>query len=220
MVLPSCVGNLQKGERYVVLSFSLIHRLMLYRYANMDYIFGMAIRNASPNTPVVISYNIACHWFTNLRTRMNSHWPKELLPTSQLEMRPQIPPFHEPGHGQVGHQEYSFKLSLGMGLTDREGCERIWAANNALGNATKTQGPGSRQDVIDDHLGFWNWLKYCGMGRHFFKSIIPLLIVWYRQSFDEKIYNCDPSKERSGRRPSWLHWHAPQRAGVGVGEDV
>ncbi|KIJ89698.1 hypothetical protein K443DRAFT_72397, partial [Laccaria amethystina LaAM-08-1] len=154
MVLPSCVGNLQKGERY----------------ANMDYIFGTAIRNTSPNTPVVISYDIACQWFTNLRTRMNSHWPKELLPASPLEMRPQIPAFHEPGHGQVGHQEYSFKLSLGMGLTDGEGCERIWAANNALGNATKTQGPGSRQDVIDDHFGFWNWLKYCGMGKALMKK--------------------------------------------------
>ena len=76
------------------------------------------------------------------------------------------PAFHEPGHSQAGHQEYSFKLTFGMGLTDGEGCERIWAANNALGNATKTQGPGSRQDVIDDHLGFWNWLKYSGMGRY------------------------------------------------------
>ena len=164
----------------------------------MDYIFGTAIRNASSNTPVVISYDIACQWFTNLRTRMNSHWPKELLPDSSLEIHPQIPTFHEPGHGQVGHQEYSFKLSLGMGLMDGEGCERIWAANNALGNATKTQGPGSRQDVIDDHFGFWNWLKYCGMGGLFFKSIISLLTLWYRQSFDEKIYDCDPTEERSG----------------------
>ena len=28
----------------------------------------------------------------------------------------------------------------------------------------KTQGPGSRQDVLDDHFGFWNWLKYIGLG--------------------------------------------------------
>ncbi|KAK0225740.1 hypothetical protein IW262DRAFT_1238379, partial [Armillaria fumosa] len=25
-------------------------------------------------------------------------------------------------------------------------------------------GPGMWQDLIDDHLGFWNWVKYCCMG--------------------------------------------------------
>jgi hypothetical protein len=40
-----------------------------------------------------------------------------------------------------------------------------------LGNATKMQGPGSRQDIIDDHLSFWNWLKYCGIGMSFFKTV-------------------------------------------------
>ena len=34
-----------------------------------------------------------------------------------------------------------------------------------LGNSTKTQGPGSRQDVLDDHFGFWNWQKYVGLGK-------------------------------------------------------
>ena len=38
-------------------------------------------------------------------------------------------------------------------------------AHNALGNSTKTQGPGSRQDVLDDHFRFWNWLKYIGLGK-------------------------------------------------------
>jgi hypothetical protein len=37
-----------------------------------------------------------------------------------------------------------------------------------LGNATKTQGPGSRHDVLDNHFGFWNWLKYNTMGNYLF----------------------------------------------------
>ena len=28
----------------------------------------------------------------------------------------------------------------------------------------RSQGPGSRHDVLDDHFGFWNWLKYIGLG--------------------------------------------------------
>lgn len=159
-------GTSKKANGTYLLNFRPILQLTAYRYANMDYIFGNAIRDGSPQIPVVISYDIACQWFTNLGKRMKENWPEHLQPTTSLSIRPQIPAFHEPGHGQAGHQEYSFKLTFGMGLTDGEGCERIWAANNALGNATKTQGPGSRQDVIDDHLGFWNWLKYSGMGRY------------------------------------------------------
>ncbi|EDR05358.1 uncharacterized protein LACBIDRAFT_329781 [Laccaria bicolor S238N-H82] len=74
-----------------------------------------------------------------------------------------IPAFHKPAHGQARHQEYSCKLSPGMDMTDGKCPERIWAAHNMLGNAMKTQGPGSCHDVIDDHLGFWNWCKYTSM---------------------------------------------------------
>ena len=43
--------------------------------------------------------------------------------------------------------------------------ERVWAGHNGLGNSTKTQGPGGRHDVLDDHFSFWNWLKYIGLGK-------------------------------------------------------
>lgn len=142
----------------------------------MDYVFGSAIRDVSPHLFVVISYDIACQWFKNLQSRINDHWPAELKFALDLKMRPQIPAFHEPGHGQAGHQEYSCKLSPGMGLSDGECPERIWSAHNALGNATKTQGPGSRQDVIDDHMGFWNWCKYNTMGKLHASQLIQLLI--------------------------------------------
>lgn len=138
-----------------------------YSYANMDYIFASAASRTTKHTMLVISYDIACQWFKGLYARIENLWPESLKAVGELKMRPQIPAFHEPGHGQAGHQEYSCKLSLGMGLTDGECPERIWAAHNALGNATKTQGPSSRQDVIDDHLGFWNWCKYNSMGEYF-----------------------------------------------------
>ena len=55
-------------------------------------------------------------------------------------------------------------LIPGVGLTNSEAPERIWALHNTLGSSTKLQGPGSRQDVLDAHFGFWNWLKYIGHG--------------------------------------------------------
>lgn len=71
---------------------------------------------------------------------------------------------HEPAHGKANHEKFSLNFIPGVGYSDLEGPERIWSAHNSLGNATKTQGPGSRQDVLDDHFGFWNWLKYSNLG--------------------------------------------------------
>ncbi|KAF9471312.1 hypothetical protein BDN70DRAFT_909386 [Pholiota conissans] len=146
MFLPNGVGNLQKGERY----------------ANMDYIFGSSIRNTQLES-IAISYDICCQWYTKLRERM-AQWPSEIRLAPQVKTIPLIPKFHEPAHHAKNHEQYSFNLVDGVGNSDGEVPERAWAGHNGLGNATKTQGPGSRHDVLDDHFGFWNWRKYCGIG--------------------------------------------------------
>jgi hypothetical protein len=129
----------------------------------MDYIFGAAIKGTQINH-IDVSYDIACEWFKNLRERIQSYWPQEIQPPSDLTLRPLIPKLHEPAHERKGHARYSFNFAPGVGLTDGECPERIWSAHGSLGNATKTQGPGSRHDVLDDHFGFWNWSKYVTMG--------------------------------------------------------
>ncbi|KAF9540711.1 hypothetical protein CPC08DRAFT_650802 [Agrocybe pediades] len=147
MILPSGVGNLQKGERY----------------ANMDYIFASALRS-SLMPLVVISYDIACQWFSNIYDRMTSHWPDELKIPESTKLTPAIPKLHEPAHQSKNHEMYSLNYLPGVGMSDCECPERVWGPHNALGNSNKTQGPGSRQDVLDDHFNFWNWLKYIGLG--------------------------------------------------------
>ena len=167
MILPCGAGNLHKGERYVfILLSNLSMFLAMRRYANMDYIFGSAI-SALDLLFVIISYDVACQWFTNLRSRINSDWPDEIKPKQGLHIRPLIPKLHEPAHERAGHEQYSFNYGVGVGNTDGECPERIWSGHNALGNSTKTQGLGSRQDVLDDHFGFWNWEKYKSMGTWF-----------------------------------------------------
>ncbi|KAF9471895.1 hypothetical protein BDN70DRAFT_819429 [Pholiota conissans] len=147
MFMPNGVGNLQKGERY----------------ANMDYIFASSVKNTQLDS-IAISYDICCQWFTKLRERMED-WPQDIRLPYQISITPLIPKFHEPAHKDKNHEQYSFNLVAGVGNSDGECPERAWAGHNGLGNATKTQGPGSRHDILDDHFGFWNWRKYCGMGR-------------------------------------------------------
>ncbi|KAF9470387.1 hypothetical protein BDN70DRAFT_909531 [Pholiota conissans] len=147
MIFPLGVGNLQKGERY----------------SNMDYIFGSALQFVLVNT-VLISYDIMCQWFINLFKRIDKDWPDHIKPRAGMNFIPAIPKLHEPMHKVAGHEVYSLNFIKGVGHSDCECVERVWAPHNALANSTKTQGPGSRQDVLDDHFGFWNWQKYISMG--------------------------------------------------------
>ncbi|KAF8954794.1 hypothetical protein BDZ97DRAFT_1927721 [Flammula alnicola] len=147
MILPLGVGNLQKGERY----------------PNMDYIFGSTLQFILVHL-ILISYDIMCQWFINLFKRIDEHWPDHIKPRPDMTFIPAIPKLHEPMHNAVGHEVYSLNFIKGCGHSDCECPERIWAPHNALANSTKTQGPGSRQDVFDDHFGFWNWQKYTSMG--------------------------------------------------------
>ncbi|KAF9522751.1 hypothetical protein CPB83DRAFT_871878 [Crepidotus variabilis] len=126
------------------------------RYANMDMVFASAICGTQL-AMIAISYDIVCQWFINLFNHM-SKWP-------------------EPLH----HEQYLCNLAEGVGKCDCEGCERFWAGHNALSNATKTQGPGSRQDVLDDHFSFWNWEKYAGLGLTLLWRYIAAIIERNRQ---------------------------------------
>jgi Kyakuja-Dileera-Zisupton transposase len=176
-VMPCGVGNLQKGERSI--SFNSLKNPrpnVLLRYANMDYIFGAAVTyiilsaiQLTVMLTILISYDIACQWFKNIHQRIENHWPEEIKPPPSLNLIPAIPKLHEPMHhdtrGTVDHEVYSLNYVPGVGASDCECPERFWSGHNALGNSTKTQGPGSRHDDLDDHFNFWNWQKYIGMGR-------------------------------------------------------
>lgn len=129
----------------------------------MDYIFGLVLRTLTV-TLVLISYDIACQWFTNLFKRMTEAWPMELRRNNNIKIQSAILKLHIVMHEKASHHAYNFNYICGVGLTDGECPERIWSPHNILGNATKTQGPGSRQDTLDNHFNAWNWFKYTSLG--------------------------------------------------------
>ncbi|PPR02990.1 hypothetical protein CVT24_012178 [Panaeolus cyanescens] len=149
--LPLGVANLQKGERFSV----------------MDYVFASAIKRAfSSVSDVLISYDISCQWFVNLKHRMQEiTWPNHLKLPDSLNLVPAIPKLHERMHAQgKNHQQYSLNYIPGVGLTDGECPERGWGPHNSMGNSTKSNGPGARCDIIDSTFNWWNWLKAINMG--------------------------------------------------------
>jgi len=131
----------------------------------MDFIVATTIQRMLLLLLILISYDIACQWFVNLFKRMNDHWPENLKIPSTTEVLPAIPKLHEPMHKRAKHEAFSLNFIQGIGKSDLETPERVWSVHNGLGNSTKTQGPGGRNDVLDDHFGFWNWLKYVSLGK-------------------------------------------------------
>ncbi|PBK83211.1 hypothetical protein ARMGADRAFT_1038012 [Armillaria gallica] len=134
---------------------------------------------------VIISYDIVCQWFINLDNHMKD-WPSELgtVPENMI-LTPAILKFHELVHKQENHQEFSCNLIKGMGLLDCEVPEWIWGPNNPLSNLTKTMGPRSQQDVLDNNFGMWNWQKYTGMGfpEHLVTEWEKICVEWEDAGF-------------------------------------
>ncbi|PPQ79259.1 hypothetical protein CVT24_007540 [Panaeolus cyanescens] len=102
MLLPLGMGNLQKGERY----------------SNMDYVFASAMKEYQDLPVVLISYDICCQWFKNLKSRLSHEdWPAELrLPDNQT-LIPAIPKLHKPMHHGKNHQQFSLNFIPGVGLS-------------------------------------------------------------------------------------------------------
>ncbi|PPR05872.1 hypothetical protein CVT24_006626 [Panaeolus cyanescens] len=127
-------------------------------------------------------------------------WPEHLRIPKTTTLIPAIPKLHEPMHQATNHQVFSLNFISGVGLSDLETPERVWGPHNNFGNGTKTQGPGSRQDTLDDHFGFWNWLKFIGIvegHRGFSESLDHELLAsfeticadWEADAFPKKVKN-------------------------------
>ncbi|KAF7300096.1 CxC2 domain-containing protein [Mycena kentingensis (nom. inval.)] len=145
-ILPTAVADLQKGERY----------------ANIDWIFMSLLRHLIGLLWIIVSYDIACQWSKNLKERLAALPPLVRLQAIQAllaAMRFAIPKMHVKGHILACQLLFAFWLIRGSGQVDGEGIERTWSSLGGVAASTRVSGPGSRADQLDDHLGFWNWVK-------------------------------------------------------------
>ncbi|KAF9032545.1 hypothetical protein BDZ89DRAFT_948234 [Hymenopellis radicata] len=147
MVSPQSVGNLQKGERF----------------CNSDFVACTALRDDHELKEVCFSYDIACQWIKNFLTRMET-LPEELQLPQTMETMPAIPKAHAPCHQIECQVEYAMGIQPGMGRTDGEAIERVWAFVRMCAASIKEMGPGSRADTLDDQFQFHNWCKLINLG--------------------------------------------------------
>lgn len=162
------VGDLQKGERYVLLVV-YIHQSSLtlppFSYANMDYIYASVLKHHDEKLHKVVSYDIACQWDKHLETRISA-LPPSIRPPSIGSHEAVIPKLHVQAHNPPCPTDYSYNYLPGAGRTDGEGIERTHAATGPVCSSTRQMGPGNRHDALDAHWLFWNWQKIVGMGKY------------------------------------------------------
>ncbi|KAF8171335.1 hypothetical protein BJ912DRAFT_1025200 [Pholiota molesta] len=142
--LVRSAGDLQKGEKY----------------CNMDYIILTALIGiALPR--VLITYDIACQWSKNFRSRMQA-FPEHMRIPPETKIDVAIPSWHINGHGQKCRDGFSLGYTKGAGRTCGEEVEISWSHANPLVPSVKEMGPAARHDTLNDHWNGWNFRKIVG----------------------------------------------------------
>ncbi|KAJ7017744.1 hypothetical protein C8F04DRAFT_1214941 [Mycena alexandri] len=139
---PNGLGDLQKGERY----------------ANMDYILMSALAGFD-GQELTLSYDIACQWKKNLETRMGRLPDALQLDLDAIDLDTGLPVWHALAHEDLCATLNSLNYIRGVGRSDGEGVERLWAWLNGCSYQTKEMGLGNRVDTIEDKLDAHNFLK-------------------------------------------------------------
>ncbi|KAJ7439189.1 hypothetical protein B0H11DRAFT_1752144 [Mycena galericulata] len=139
------LGDLQKGERYV----------------NMDYI-TMSALSGFDLEELALSYDIACQWEKTLPARMAKLPPDMQLDLDNIRLQCGLPVWHAAAHEKECANKNALSFLEGLGRSDGEGVERLWAFLNECSYHTKDMGIGNRADTIEDKLDSHNFMKNLG----------------------------------------------------------
>ncbi|KAJ7481680.1 hypothetical protein FB451DRAFT_1030190 [Mycena latifolia] len=188
VVRPLGLGDLQKGERY----------------ANMDYIFLSAMAGVAV-VLLAVSYDIACQWKVNLKTRATKIKDTTPIITSldDFEIQFALPVWHAVAHEVTCQTQNSLSYAQGVGRTDGEGIEWTWAVLNPVGFATKEMGDGARHDAIEDKIDHLNFEKNIGQGDLLARKLIVAIA--------ERDKQVEEFKEVDGSLTKKLHWSWQER---------
>ncbi|KAJ7694286.1 hypothetical protein B0H16DRAFT_1485748 [Mycena metata] len=111
-----------------------------------------------------VSYDIACQWKKHFNARMEK-LPKALQRNfSKLLVKCGLPVWHALTHEEECTNENNLNLLPGVGKSDGEGIECLWAILNALSFQTKEMSLGNRADTMEGKLDSHNFLKSLGHG--------------------------------------------------------
>ncbi|KAL1940996.1 hypothetical protein VTO73DRAFT_7632 [Trametes versicolor] len=151
---PNGCGDLHLGEKFPYMDYFLISTLL-----------GVIL------FLLVISYDIACQYCRNFERRVARNFPEEMhLDFDDINVRWMIPKNHIAVHGS-NHSRYSLNFNEKVGRTYGEGVESSWSHLNPAAMSTREMALATRHEVLDDHMGAWNWQKVIGLGDHLLRCL-------------------------------------------------
>ncbi|THV01172.1 hypothetical protein K435DRAFT_818118 [Dendrothele bispora CBS 962.96] len=156
IILKNAMGALQVGERY----------------ANIDFIKASLLQHIHKHLALLVSYDIVCQWSKKVINRLKKLPPLVRLDLTLRTISFVIPKLHILGHLISCQEKFSLNYTHGVGQTDAEGIERVWAGLGGVATSLKEMGPGSHHDTLDDHMGHWNWCKIVGLGKFICDSFL------------------------------------------------
>ncbi|KAL0571336.1 hypothetical protein V5O48_010634 [Marasmius crinis-equi] len=149
IVEPNGIADLDVGEKFW----------------HTDWAISASQRHSDPSLTRILSYDICCQYHVHFFERLTQVPEHIRIEIHVGRWRFVVPKLHIKGHGRDCQEKFAFHLLPGAGQTDGEGIERQWASLGPIGSNTKEMGPGHRRDTIDDHVGFWGFLKILALGR-------------------------------------------------------
>lgn len=165
----------------------------------MDYLVFSSLHGHAVKR-LVLSYDIACQWYKNIKDRMFKVIPRELwMDRIVEEITYLVPKFHLPAHVTDCQLNFSFNYTKHVGRTDGEAPERGWSRTNQLATSTREMGPGFRRDTLDDHFNDWNWKKITALGMSYCLPYVQVLKPT-RRIFEGQT-RCRGSNDQRANRP-------------------
>lgn len=133
------------------------------RFANADYALAGALKGTEDIARIVLAYDINCAYCKNIKHRFDTHFPE--LADSIHKIDHLIPKLHIYGHKELCQILHSFNYTSGVGRTDGEAIERVWALDNNNIVSTREMDSGHRHDILNDQHSALNFDKTTGLGK-------------------------------------------------------
>ncbi|KAF9002597.1 hypothetical protein BDZ89DRAFT_1146428 [Hymenopellis radicata] len=165
------LGDLQKGERY----------------RNTDFVLYTVLSRMGLKE-ITVTYDIACQYKKHFFERIQALPPAlQDIMGEAPKIQWALPVWHGNVHEVKCEASESLKYKVGVGKTDGEGIEHVWAVLNPFSYMTKEQLPGGRHDNIEDKINHHNFMKNVGLGKTLLRRLKIALEERARQvaSFDE-----------------------------------
>lgn len=109
----------------------------------------------------VVAYDINCQYAKNLEKRLEDTKAlldecESIIATNLVDTTYGVGKMHSHGHTVACQLLFSLYLLPGVGMTDAETLERLWAMINGIAAQTREMSAGHRRDALNHHYGDLN----------------------------------------------------------------